>query len=384
VEALEARELLASNFAAPLLNVLPSVTPQVYSTVPSNGDVNPYGIAVVPQDFRGHGVLQAGDTLVSNFNNSANLQGTGTTIERISANGQRSVFFQAPPGTTVGLDAALGILKSGYVIVGSVPTSDGTPNTVQPGSLLILDANGHIVTTITDHTLLNGPWDLAINDQGDRAEVFVSNVLSGTVTRIDLKIQGGKPVVVDKVQIASGYGHRLDPAALVVGPAGLAYDASTDTLYIASSADNEIFAVAHAGATFQDHGKGKLIYQDNVHLHGPLGLALAPNGDLITANSDAQNVDANQPSELVEFTKTGRFVGQFSVDPANGGAFNVKVYTANGQIRVAAVDDNTNTLSIWGLSGISIPMQYQHRPDLDVAVWSDFHCHHRWHHAWDR
>ena len=50
------------------------------STVPANGDVNPYGIAIVPVTT---GALKKDDVLVSNFNNSSNLQGTGTTIDEI-------------------------------------------------------------------------------------------------------------------------------------------------------------------------------------------------------------------------------------------------------------------------------------------------------------
>jgi hypothetical protein len=45
---------------------LPSTVVTV-STVPSNGDVNPYGVAFVPQGFPAGGVLKAGDILVSNF-----------------------------------------------------------------------------------------------------------------------------------------------------------------------------------------------------------------------------------------------------------------------------------------------------------------------------
>ena len=62
---------------------------QAVSTVPANGDVNPYGVAFVPNGFPGN-TLKPGDILVSNFNNAANLQGTGTTIVRIQPNGQRS------------------------------------------------------------------------------------------------------------------------------------------------------------------------------------------------------------------------------------------------------------------------------------------------------
>jgi uncharacterized protein YjiK len=361
LESLEERQLLSTAMlpgpssvqvlqSHALLPYLSSLTPQTFSTMPSNGDVNPYGIAAVPQNFQGHGVLQSGDILVSNFNDSANIQGTGTTITRISATGQSSTFFQGQAG--LGLTAGLAVLKSGFVIVGNMPTTDGTSNTVQPGSLLILDASGNLVSTLTSSQLIDGPWDLTVNDQGNTFQVFVSNVLSGTVSRIDMTIQNGAPQIMDEVTIASGYGHRGDPAALEIGPAGLAYNAHTDTLYVASSLDNEIFAVNHAGTTFANHGKGTLVYKDAVHLHGPLGLTFAPNGDLITANYDAVNVDPNQPSELVEFTTAGKFVSQFSIDPANAGAFNVKVITTGGQVQVAAVDDNTNTLDVWSLIGV--------------------------------
>src|SRR5258708_38319023 len=53
---------------------LPHV-PTLASTVPANGDVNPYGVAVVP---RGTGHLGRGNILVSNFNNKANVQGPAT------------------------------------------------------------------------------------------------------------------------------------------------------------------------------------------------------------------------------------------------------------------------------------------------------------------
>ena len=69
----------------------------IVSTVPPNGDVNPYGVAFVPQGFPNGGSLKAGDILVSNFNNSMNLQGTGTTIMRVSASGAVSTFFAGPP-----------------------------------------------------------------------------------------------------------------------------------------------------------------------------------------------------------------------------------------------------------------------------------------------
>src|SRR5215472_3589406 len=66
----------SSSFIGPLSQI------NATNTVPPNGDVNPYGVAVVPATI---GKLVQGNILVSNFNNSNNLQGTGTTIVQIGA-----------------------------------------------------------------------------------------------------------------------------------------------------------------------------------------------------------------------------------------------------------------------------------------------------------
>jgi len=328
-------------------SVLPNLPPQpsfVISTVALNGDQNPYGVAFVPRNFPNCGSLSPGDILVSNFNNSANAQGTGSTIMRLTAGGAPSVFFQAPPG--VGLTTALGVLRAGFIIVGSVPAPTGT---AQQGQLIFLDAVGNEVEALTDSTLLAGPWDLAIHDEGDQAQVFVSNVLSGTVTRIDLEIpMDGNPIVLSETQIASGFAHRTDPVALVVGPTGLVYEARGDALYVASTADNAIFAIPNARRRSTDASTGNIIYQDNLHLHGPLGLVPAPNGDLITTNGDAVNPDPTQPNEMVEFTVTGQFVAEVSVDTLPlGAAFGIALTRFQDHIRLVAVDDNTNSVKVW-------------------------------------
>jgi hypothetical protein len=333
----------------PIITRLSATPDASFSTVPPNGDVNPYGVAFVPRGFSRGGQLQPGDVLVSNFNNSANQQGTGTTIVRLTPGGQQSVFFQGPQG--LGLTTALGVLKGGFVIVGNVPASydsNGNLISVGQGSLLILDRFGRQVAGLSDPRLLDGPWGLTINDRGNRAQLFVSNVLSGTVTRIDLKVpRHGDQVAVERMtQIASGYTHRSDPAALVVGPQGLAYDAKRDLLYVASTGDNAIFAIPHAGHTTVDQGMDTLVYQDQAHLRGPLDLVLAPNGDLLTTNGDAVNGDPTQPSELIEFTPTGHFVGQLSLDPAQGAAFGLALNVTGKTITLATVNDDTNKLDL--------------------------------------
>jgi hypothetical protein len=119
------------------------------------------------------------------------------------------------------------------------------------------------------------------------------------------------------------------------------------SIYVASTGDNEIFAISNAGSRTGDGGTGKVVYQDNAHLRGPLGLVLAPNGDLIAANGDAVNGDPTQTSELVEFTPGGKFVDEFSIDPTAGGAFGLAVSDAGGLLRLAAVEDVTNSVDVW-------------------------------------
>jgi hypothetical protein len=96
----------------------------ISSTIPGNGDLNPYGVAIVPRGFPSGGTIAPGDVLVSNFNNSANAQGTGTTIIKLTPNGlvappptmpggpgNATTFF--PGATGLGLTTALGSLGAG-------------------------------------------------------------------------------------------------------------------------------------------------------------------------------------------------------------------------------------------------------------------------------
>ena len=318
------------------------------STVPANGDVNPYGVAFVPRNFdTGSGPLKHGDILVSNFNNGGNLQGTGTTIARVPASGWPSLFFQGQAG--LGLSTALGTLQYGFVVVGNAPTRDGSSATANPGSLLVINNHGKLIQTIAN-AWIQYPWDMALVDHGDRAIAFVTNALNGTVSRLDFQVSSSGLKMLGAKTIASGYVHHGDPVALFVSPTGLVYDADRDRLYVASTGDNAVFAIPGAASTQTDNGKGFIVYQDDVHLHGALGLAAAPNGHLLVSNNDTVNSDPNQPSEIVEFTKDGSFVKEISMDPGQGGSFGLAVSSANDQAIFAAVDDNASTLVIWTLN----------------------------------
>lgn len=137
--------IASAHHRVPFLDRLHTVT-SLASTVPAKGDVNPYGIVIVPRSV---GNLTRGDLLISNFNNSANLQGTGRTIVEITPGGTVRLFASIHPATLpgpcpggVGLTTALVALRNGFVVVGSLPTSDGMSDTAQAGCLLVLDSSG--------------------------------------------------------------------------------------------------------------------------------------------------------------------------------------------------------------------------------------------------
>ena len=297
-----------------------------------------------------------GSTPVKTFNNSLNLQGEGTTIVQLSPHGPLAP--PPAPGSTTGnavtfftsslpgLSTALGALRAGFVLVGNVPTTDGTFGTIGQGALQIIDQHGHLRQTWTDPEFLDGPWDLAIDDQGSEARVFVSNVLNGTVARLDVSVAANGLTLQKKTIIAKGYQHVPNTAALILGPTGLAYDLATDTLYVASTAENVIYSVAQAGHRTSPVSHGNVAFADE-HLRGPLALRFAPNGNLLAANGDAVNADVLHPSEIVEFTKSGQFVREYNVDANQGGAFGLDtVFDFDAKFNYAVIDDVTNSLIV--------------------------------------
>jgi DNA-binding beta-propeller fold protein YncE len=250
----------------------------------------------------------------------------------------------------MGLTTALEVLKAGFVMVGNFPAPTGSVSSARPGSLIIFDPSGNIIQTL-GLPMINGPWDMTIFESKSNVAAYVTNALNGTVYRLDFALKGPLGIDLTAVtKIAQGYTHKADSVTFVDAPTGGAYNPAIDVLYVASSGDNAVYAIAHASKLTTAVNKGRLVYKDTTHLHGPLGLILAPNGHLITANNDAINSDPKQPSELVEFTQTGKFVAQLSVDKSQGASFGLDIQTTGAHTgKLAAVDDATNTLKIWNI-----------------------------------
>ncbi len=347
--ALTAGSASAAGFPA-FVGPLHHVT-TVASTVPANGDVNPYGVAVVP---RSTGDLRQGNVLVSNFNDKANVQGTGTTIVEVTPSGHESQFAKfsrSLPGCPggVGLTTALSVLRSGWVIVGSLPTKNGAVS--GSGCLIVLDRWGHVRETFAGQGI-NGPWDMASLDLGNQAVLFVTNVLNGTVAakggtvfggtvlRLVLGIpRDGLPWIKFDTTIGSGFPERTDPAALVIGPTGVGLGPN-GVLYVADTLRSRIAGIPDAVFRSASAGAGFTVSRGH-HLNGPLGLVVAPGGDILTVNSGDGN--------LVEVTPSGSQIAVRTLDtsgspPGAGALFGLAVKPFHRAVYF--VDDATNTLAL--------------------------------------
>jgi hypothetical protein len=337
--------------AAPYLAHLHTVT-TLGSTVPANGDVNPYGLIRVTSSV---GALHAGSFLVSNFNDKANDQGTGTTIEEITPSGKRTQFADVPsklPGACpggVGLTTALNVLPGGFVVVGSLPTTNGKSATAKYGCLIELNSAGHVVGTIAGHNI-QGPWDMTAVSHGDMTTLFVSNALNGgavkgkkviknsNVVRIRLQSGPGQaPKVLTQQVVADRIPWRDDPDALVIGPTGVAL-AGNGTLYVADTLDNRISAIGHAMTrTTAAHDGGTTVTRRQ-HLKQPLGLILAPNGNILTTNAGDGNI--------VETTPAGKQVVVRTADTKTGAGSLFGLATVPGKAGIYFVDDGDNTFKL--------------------------------------
>ena len=299
---------------------------------PAKGDQNPYGIAVVP---RSTGKLVKGDVLLSNFNDAANQQGTGSSIVELTPAGTAHVFAVVPRPTAtpaVGLTTALVALRSGFVIVGSLPAPGGSAAAARAGALTVLSARGKVVETITAGDI-NGPWDMTALDRGTSATLFVTNVLNGTVAakgkvvdrgtvvRITLSIGGGIPRMSSNRVIATGFGEHTDPNALVVGPTGVGLGAN-GVLYVADSNGNRIAAVPHALTRTSIAVSGGVTVSSGRAINDPLGLAIAPGGNILTVNGADGRIVETAPSsgrQLVVKTLVANGAGDlFGLAPTPG------------------------------------------------------------------
>ena len=294
----------------------------VTSTIAPNGDQNPYAVLVAPVSA---GKVQKDDVLITNFNNAANLQGLGTTIMDWNPTSRRLTTLAAIPRHLpscpggVGLSTALAMLKTGWIIVGSTPSQDGTTGTKGNGCLLVLDPNGTVVSTFAGPAI-NDPWgNMAVVDNGSTASLFVSmtgfgveapgqdTVNKATVLRIELAVPAsGPPTMTKQTVIASGFGERPDKDVFVIGPTGVAMG-KDGTLYVSDAIGNRVAAIPNALTRTTDAGDGTDLTKGGF-LKRPLAMISAPNGHLLVINGTNGQIVEIDPA-------TGRQLYAQWIDP---------------------------------------------------------------------
>ena len=329
------------------------------NTVPSNGDQNPYAIVVAPVSS---GTVKQGDVLVGNFNNAANLQGTGSTIINYHPDTKEMTVFATVPRDLkncpggIGLSTAMTMLKSGWVIVGSTPSNDGTTGTKGAGCLIVLDNQGKVASTIVSANI-NDPWgNMAVVDNGDHATLFVSNAGFGvggadgnppvfkqaTILRLDLDIPEGKvPVVKQETVIASGFGAQADKGVFLVGPTGLALSPDQKLLYASDAIGNRVTEIDDPMTRDTSAGVGRELTADGF-LHRPLAMVTAPNGHLLVTNALNGQVVEIDPATGKQLYARWIDTDKAQSPPGNGDLFGIAM-TPEGD-GFYYVQDDVNTL----------------------------------------
>ena len=306
------------------------------STVdPVNGDQNPYGLTIAPVSA---GVQTAGDLVVCNFSDAANTEGAGTSIEVlhpvVGATPTRLFADPSLRGCAALVDGA-----SGDPWVAAYSANDNP----------IVSPLGALVTPLAN-PLWSGPWGQAFSATSGphgTAAFYESNAGDGSIVRINITAGG---FTFD--EIATGFSVNHGVPGNILAPAGLTYDAKSDTLYIVDSNVNRLVAFAGvtqvpaggitvSGTAFGggSAGSARVVYA-GAPLNAPISAALLPNGNLVVGNT-GDNL-------LLEITPQGALAGSKVADAGAAGALFgiVATGTGNADTKLYFNDDNDNTVKV--------------------------------------
>ena len=334
------------------------------STITDNGDLNPYAVIIAPVTA---GSIQKDDVLIDNFNNLSNLQGTGTTIVDYTPSTKKvKLFAKIPPHLAqcpggVGLSTAMTMLKTGWVIVGSTPSTDGTTRTKGDGCLIVLDPSGNVAEVWAGPNI-NDPWgNMATLDNGSTATLFISMsgfdlpapgvhdpatgnnliVRKAKVMRMTLTIPAGKPPVLsDETVVGDGFAEQADLDNFLFGPTGVALGPD-GTIYVSDGLGNAIVAIPDAVTRTTSAGTGRVVTKDGL-LKNPLALVMAPNGHLLAANGLNGQIVEIDPVAGKQLYAQWLDVDQAQSPPGNGDLFGLAVKPDGSGIYY--VEDDTNVL----------------------------------------
>lgn len=336
-------------------------TTTIGSTVDAaNGDSNPYGLAIAPLTA---GKMTAGDLVVCNFNSnsSTDASGQGTTIEDLSpVAGSKPVRIAQDPSLK-GCDA-LAINPGKGAIWAAAYTANDNP---------IFSPSGSLVTTLATAYKWAQPWGQiyaapmtsstmsgssgygsgTTTTTASTSAFYISQAQNGSIVQANITSTG---IVYNT--IATGFPVNTASQYGILAPAGLTYNASTDTLYVVSSDTNSIVAFSSVSTipaggvvvatgmnnalTFSGPSANQAhVVYSGTPLNYPVSAALLYNGDLVVGNTGDNNMVEINPS-------TGMMVGTKSVDSGAAGAI-FGIATSGSTLASQKVyfnDDNTNSV----------------------------------------
>lgn len=323
------------------------------------GDTNPYGLAVAPITA---GLMTAGDLVVCNFNNSSGMAGAGTTIEDIKPVAGSKPVRIAQAADLAGCNSIAINPGAGYIWAAAYTANDNP----------IISPTGAEVSNLKNSYMWAEPWGQVYGSPTQAAgsmttapaAFYISDAMDGSIVQA---LVSAKPSVYSK--IITGFPVSVGMTYGILAPAGLAYDPSSDTLYVVSSDTNSVLAFSSVStikaggiainfapgtstggyyptttaAAFSFTGpnasQAKVVYSGSP-LNYPISSALLYNGDLVVGNTGDNNMVEIQPSSMT-------VVGTKSVDSGTAGAI-FGIATSGTSVATQKIyfnNDNTATVN---------------------------------------
>jgi hypothetical protein len=343
--------MLSPNVAAPAVrepaspdkmgSVLKMLAKEVVigSTVdPKFGQLNPYGLDIAKST---NGAFQAGDLAVCNFNAKNNVQGTGFTVVALHPMPGSKPVLVSSDKTLLGCDALA--LSPNDVIWAAAFSANDNP---------VISSSGTLIENIKGKPFDRPFGQIFAQPTSGSPAFYETNAGNGTVVRINL----GSTFTYDV--IAKGFAINHGKPGSILGPSGLQYDPTGDTLYIVDGTNNTVTAfsnvstipaggiiVGPGGMTFKGPSAkdARLVFAGSP-LNGPISSALLFNGNLVignTGNPNGQNL-------MVELTPSGAVLDVRNVDKGPAAALfgMVATGTTAANTKLYFNDDNHNDLRV--------------------------------------
>lgn len=327
---------------APDVSILSMLHKQVVigSTIdPKFHQRNPYGLDIARSS---HGKFKKGDLAACNFNDKANVQGTGFTIVALHpVPGSQPRLVSADKTVLTGCDALA--LAPNDIIWAAAFSSNDNP---------VLAPSGKLLANISGKPL-DRPFGQAFAQPLNGKPVFYeSNAGDGTIVRINLT----SPFTFDV--IAKGFPVNHGVPGSIFGPSGLQYDQKLDTLYIVDGTNNTVVAfskvttIKAGGITVEAGGKTfsgpsaslARVVHAGPPLNGPISSALFFDGHLAIGNT----TNRNGQNLIIELSRKGHVLAIRNVDRGPAGALFGMVATGDSaaDTKLYFNDDNDNNVQV--------------------------------------